>query len=97
MIVPAYYFGIREGHSTIGSVFSRLDASAVKTDGQLIFGGEAQPERGDRALFAALHILLIVLGVQRDHFKLDAMNKLLDQCAQDLLEILKSRRKETTE
>ena len=97
LIVPAYYFGIREGHSTMGSIFSRLDATAA-IDGQgLIFGGESQPDRADRALFAALHIFLIVLGVQRDRFSLDAMNKLLDQCAEDLLEILKSRRGETNE
>ncbi len=96
LIVPAYYFGIREGHSTTGSIFSRLDATAV-SEGGLIFGGEAQPERADRALFAALHIVLIVLGVQRDRFKLDGMNKLLAQCGDDLVEILKLRRKETNQ
>ena len=92
LIVPAYYFGIREGHSTVGSIFSRLDADAAKGGEGLVFGGESQPDKADRALFTALHVLLIALGVQRDRFKLTAMNEPLDQCAQDLVEILKSRR-----
>ena len=97
LLVPAYYSGVREGHSTIASIFSRLDAIAAMSHQELIFGGEAQPERADRALFLALHILLIVLGAQRDHFKLDAMNERLRECEQDLLEILHSRRKEGTD
>jgi len=97
LIVPAYYLGIREGHSTVGSIFSRLDATAAREGDGLIFGGESQPDRADRALFIALHILLIVLGVQRDHFKLDAMNPLLHRCEEDLVRILESRRTKINE
>lgn len=65
LIVPAYYWGLREGHSTVGSIFSRLDAGAAIADQGLVFGGESQPERADHALLTAHHILLIVLGLQR--------------------------------
>jgi hypothetical protein len=92
LLVPAYYLGVREGHSTVGAIFSRLDASAASAGEGLIFGGESQPKRGDNAILLALHILLIALDTQREHFKLDAMNQILDQCQEDLVKMLQSKR-----
>ncbi len=61
LLVPAYYMGVREGHSSINAIFSRLDASAASSGERLIFDGSSQRKRADSALLTAHKILLMVL------------------------------------
>jgi hypothetical protein len=91
IIVPAYYSGLREGHSTIGAIFSRLDASSAAAGEGLIFGGESQPETADIALSMAHRIILIVLDQHKDHFNLDALGKPLQKCFADFEKLWKER------
>lgn len=44
LVVPAYYLPMREFHSTMGAIFSRLNANATKEEG-LLFDGAAQRDR----------------------------------------------------
>ena len=87
LLVPAYYMGMREGHSTVGAIFSRLDADAAGTDEGLVFDGGSQPERADTALLTAHKIVLIVLELHKDHFQLKALEEPLQTCISDLLAI----------
>jgi hypothetical protein len=85
LIVPAYYVGIRESHSTVAAIFSRLDAKTAEQDEGLIFDGSAQRDRADDALITAHNILLITLGLQKEHFHLTELESVLQDCFQDFM------------
>jgi len=85
LIVPAYYLPTREAHSTIGAIFSRLDADAATTDGALIFEGAAQRERADEALISAHNILLNVLDLENEHFQIKGLDEALQTCFEDFM------------
>lgn len=84
LLVPAYYFGVREGHSTVEAIFSRLSADGAEAGEGLVFEGTAQRKRADTALLTAHKILLIVLELHKDHFRLDELAAPLQSCIEDL-------------
>lgn len=87
LLVPAYYMGVREGHGTVGALFSRLDADAASSGDGLVFDGSSQPKRADAALLTAHKIILIVLELHKDHFHLETLEEPLQVCINDLFSI----------
>jgi hypothetical protein len=83
LIVPAYYFPTKEAHSTVGAILSRLDEES----GGLVFDGGPQRKRADHALISAHNLILNNLNLQREHFKLAAMEGPLEKCASDFRDI----------
>jgi hypothetical protein len=94
LIVPAYYLPTREFHSTMGAIFSRLDANAAKGQG-LIFDGAAQRDRADQAIITAHTILLNVLDLQRECFQLKELEPVMQTCFEDFRAILKEQSEKT--
>jgi|SRR5579859_958492 len=87
IIVPGYYLPLRQAHSTVGSLFSRLEETE---GGGVGFIPTAQRDAADDALAMAHNILLLVLGVQEERFKVPNLKEQLAVCKQDLMDILKS-------
>lgn len=89
LLVPAYYLPTREAHSTIGAIFSRLDPEAAGRGEGFLFDGSAQRARADQALLVAHHIVLNALDLQKQLFRLDALEPILQTCLEDFLVIWK--------
>lgn len=89
-VLPGYYVPMREAHSTVGAIFSRLDAEAAATDQGLIFDGESQRDRAHTALFTAHMILLDALELQREFFKIAELEPVMEVCITDYGEIWKA-------
>lgn len=89
-VLPGYYLPMREAHSTVGAIFSRLDAQAAANDEGLIFGGESQRDRAHTALFTAHLILLDALELQKEFFKIEELEPVMQTCIGDYLEISRS-------
>jgi hypothetical protein len=88
-ILPGYYMPMREAHTTLGAIFSRLDADAAKRGEGLIFDSELQRDRAHTALFTAHTILLDALELQQQYFKISELEPLLQTCIADFREIWK--------
>jgi len=86
-ILPGYYMPMREAHSTVGAIFSRLDPEAAAKDEGLIFDGELQRKRAHQALFTAHMILLDALELQREFFKIEELAPIMQTCIADYAEI----------
>jgi len=87
LLVPAYYMGVREGHSSINAIFSRLDAGAAASGEGLVFDGSSQRKRADSALLTAHKILLMVLDLQKSHFHVESLEQPLRICCEDIFAI----------
>lgn len=86
LILPGYYMPMREAHSTVGAIFSRLEPP---TGTGLFFGGESQHDRAHTALFTAHMILLDAVGLQRECFKIEELDSVIETCTNDIPEIWK--------
>jgi hypothetical protein len=80
---------IREAHSTVGAIFSRLDPEAAAKDEGLIFDGKLQRDRAHTALFTAHMILLDALELQREFFTIEELAPIMQTCIADYAEIWK--------
>jgi len=89
-ILPGYYMPMREAHSTVGAIFSRLDPQAAAKNEGLIFDGDLQRDRAHQALFTAHIILLDALELQREFFKIEELAPIMQTCIADYNEIWKS-------
>jgi hypothetical protein len=87
-VLPGYYMPMREGHSTVGAIFSRLDP--VTEDG-LVFGGDAQRDRANTALFTAHMILIETFQLQREFFNIGELDPIIQTCISDYSEIWKDK------
>jgi hypothetical protein len=87
LLVPAYYMGVLEGHSSINAIFSRLDAGAAASGEGLVFDGSSQRKRADSALLTAHKILLMVLDLQKSHFHMENLEQPLRICCEDIFAI----------
>jgi hypothetical protein len=92
MVVPGYYLPMREAHSTLGAIFSRLDPAAIDSGEGLMFDSAAQRGRADQALIAAHNLLLNVLGLQKDCFHIQELEPLLQTCFEDYMATLREQR-----
>jgi hypothetical protein len=95
LFVPAYYLPMREFHSTMGAIFSRLDAEAAAKDEGLIFDGAAQRGRADQAIITAHTLLLNILDLQRECFQIKELEPLMQACFEDFRAILKEQSQKT--
>jgi hypothetical protein len=85
-ILTGYYMPMREAHSTVGAIFSRLDPH---TSGGLMFDGELQRDRAHTALLTAHMILLDTFELQREFFKIAELEPIIQTCISDFTEIWK--------
>jgi len=83
-IVPAYYIPTQQAHSTVRAILSRLEEGK---DNGVIFGGGAQRDEADSALRIGHLLVLSVLDLQREHFKLDGVQGAIEQCIADCNDI----------
>jgi Family of unknown function (DUF5677) len=90
-ILPGYYMPMREAHSTVGAIFSRIDPESAKNDEGLIFDGELQRDRAHTTLFTAHVILLDALELQREFFKIEELIPIMQTCIADYTEIWKGK------
>jgi hypothetical protein len=88
LIVPGYYLPMTEAHSTTGAIFARIDFESLDANG-LAFVPEAQRDRADKVLPVAHVVLLDALQLQREFFKIEALEPLLQTCMHDYSEIWK--------
>lgn len=87
LIVPGYYLPLRQAHSTMGSLLSRLEETDA---GGIGFDPSAQRDAADDALTVSYNIMLAVLNVQVDRFNIPNLKELVEVCGQDLMDILKN-------
>jgi Family of unknown function (DUF5677) len=88
LIVPGYYLPLRQAHSTVASLLSRLEETE---GGGVGFIPSAQREAADDALMTAHNIILLVLEAQEEHFKLVSLKKQLEVCRDDFMDIAKGQ------
>jgi hypothetical protein len=79
-VVPAYYIPTEHAHSTVRAILSRLEEG--ETDG-IILGCDAQRSEADDALRLGHLLLLSVLDLQREHFKLRDSAEDIQRCIAD--------------
>ncbi len=90
LIVPAYYLPIRDAHATFGSLLSRLEETERGTS----FIPTAQRGFADAALVTAHNIILKLLKVQEERFKVPGLPEKLKKCEDDFLEMYRTRSSE---
>lgn len=84
LIVPAYSIPTQQTHSTVRAIISRLEEVE---DGGISFVGDAQRDEADSA-FRLGHILVLsVLELQKEHFKLEVLQEKLQVSIKDYDEI----------
>jgi len=71
-------------HSTVPVIRHRLQEG---TGGSLDFGAGPRRDTADMALFTAHNLIMNVLDLQKEHFKLEALDKPLEQSFQDCPDI----------
>lgn len=86
----AYQVPTRELHSTMNSIFSRLDDEAISNSEGLIFDSSAQRAKADSTLRVAHLVLLSVLNVQKECFNIAELEPLLKICMEDVSSTPKS-------
>lgn len=88
LIVPGYYLPMRQAHATLASLLSRLEA---EKSGAISFQPASQRREADDALITAHNILIHVLGIQDDRFRVPGLKEKLELCKEDFLEIYRDR------
>jgi hypothetical protein len=84
LIVPGYYLPLRHAHATVGALLSRLEDNEIEG---LSFIPTAQPEQADDALQSAANVIIDVLNVQDERFKIPGLKDQIQQVLDDLMEI----------
>jgi len=84
LIVPAYYMPLRQAHATFGSLLSRLAEGERQ---EILFNHAAQRKQADYALMTAHNIMLDVLKVQDERFKVPELGEKIEECFRDFSEI----------
>ncbi len=83
LIVGGYFLPLRHAHSTFGGLTERLEL----TNERMGFQADAQPEMADQALMLAHNIILNVMELQNERFKIEGLGEQLQTCLRDYLEI----------
>jgi hypothetical protein len=94
LIVPGYYLPMRQAHATLASLLSRLEMTEL---GAISFIPTAQRRPADQALLVAHNIILKVLGVQDERFKVTGLEGKLKMCIQDFLDIRRDEEANTSD
>jgi hypothetical protein len=85
LIIDGYFKPTLQAHSTAAAVIERLKETA--SEGGLTFNQGPQYDRAGQALFTAHALMLYILDLQMEHFKLDSLESPLQNCLQDFQEI----------
>jgi len=88
LLVPGYYLPTTEAHSTTAAIFARLDFHSIDAN-RLACVPDAQRERADKVLPVAHIVLLDAIELQRQFFKIDGLEALMQKCMSDYGEIWK--------
>jgi Family of unknown function (DUF5677) len=88
LVALAYYLPMREAHSTTGAILSRL---SLDPGNVLMFESGAQNREGEFALITAHNLLLNVIDLQKEYFKLEFLAEPLQASLDDFNEIWKSK------
>ena len=83
LIVQGYYLPMRHAHATLASLMSRLE----ETERGISFIPTSQRGDADGALLLGHNIILKVLGVQEERFKVAGLKEKLDTCFQDFIDM----------
>ena len=86
-IVPGYYLPLAQAHATPSALFSRLKEVE---GGALSFNDVAQRGPSDKALRLSHNIMLDVLQVQVERFKIAGLKEQRERCLQDFVDIYQS-------
>jgi len=83
LIISGYYLPLRHAHPTFGGFTERLEI----LNGTMSLKSEAQTDIADRSLMTAHNCALFMLTVQKDHFKLGALEEPLQVCLRDFVRV----------
>src|ERR1035437_750445 len=83
LIISGYYLPLRHAHPTFGGFTERLET----VNGTMSLKAEAQTDIADRSLMTAHNCVLFMLTVQKDHFKLAALEEPLQVCLRDFVRV----------
>jgi hypothetical protein len=83
LIIPGYYLPLRHAHPAVGGFAERLEI----VNGTMSLKSESQADIADRSLMTAHNCILFMLTVQKDHFKLGALEEPLQVCLRDFVSI----------
>jgi hypothetical protein len=84
LIVPGYYLPTRQAHSTVAALLSRIKLTET---GAMDFDERPQRDDADTALITAHNLILNILDLQKEHFKLGSLEEPLQKCFRDFLDI----------
>jgi len=92
LVLPGYYEPLRHAHATLGSLLSRLEDSEIEG---ISFLPSAQRHDADGALMTAQNVIMDVLRVQEERFKLPGLKEQIEQCYQDFFDMYGKPAKES--
>jgi len=84
LIVPGYYLPLRHAHATVSALLSRLEDSEVEG---ISFAPTAQRKEADDALMSAQNIIIDVLNVQDERFKIPGLKEQIQRVGDDFMEM----------
>ena len=80
LIIPGYYTPLRHAHATVGALLSRIEDNEVEG---LSFSPTAQRKEADDALMSAQNIIVDVLNVQDERFKIPGLEAQIQRVIDD--------------
>jgi hypothetical protein len=84
LIIPGYYMPLRHAHATVGSLLSRLEDDEVEG---ISFAPTAQRKEADDALMTAQNIIVDILNVQEERFKIPGLSEQIQRVIDDFGEM----------
>jgi hypothetical protein len=87
LVLVGYSIPLLEHHGNVTALLSRLEESA---SGIVYDPGPKRPE-SSQALMTAHHILLFMIELQKEHFKLDDLSERIERCVEDFKDIWLAR------
>jgi hypothetical protein len=94
LIVPGYYLPLRHAHATVGALLSRMEDNEVEG---LSFAPTAQRKEADEALMSAENIIVDVLNVQEERFKIPGLKDQIQRVIEDFMEMYAKAKAEAGE
>jgi hypothetical protein len=92
LIVHGYYFPLKHAHATFGALTSRLE---VAEDDSISFVPTAQRKPADEAFKVAHNVILQVLLIHNERFKVATLEEKLQICTEDFIEIWDKKKTNT--
>lgn len=92
LVLSACSLPTQMAHSTVHAMQARLKE---RQDGGLTFDENPSPNYADMCLSVAHGLLLNILFLQQEHFKIKELDQLLQQCRTDLNEIIEQKQSST--